>query len=219
MSCPNPIGYWVSLDKIYPLPCGKWKCPHCGKVKKGRVLDRVKTGFETIGSDYARMMTLTLGPKAENKKIGKYWARFRQYILKNYGLKLSFFWVKEFTKKGKIHMHILVDQYVHISKIRKAWKYATYQTSHIVHITGAKNEGIYNPAGYMMKYITKTCDDERFGVHERRYGFSRTPGFKPQPRDKTPNKLYPVFGSGDDAKLEAQGLQGLLRHMALKGYL
>lgn len=161
------------------------------------------------------MMTLTLGTKAENKKVGYYWQRFRSYLLKYYDLKLAFFWVKEFTEKGKIHMHVLIDQYVHISKIRKAWRWATNGTSWIVHITGAKNEGIHNPAGYMMKYITKTCGDSRFGIHERRYGFSRTAGFNPQ-KGNSEKSLYPVFGDLTDAKLEAQGLQALLRHMILK---
>lgn len=162
------------------------------------------------------MMTLTLGPQAENNMIGKYWARFRSYLLKYYGLKLAFFWVKEFTQAGKMHMHVLIDQYVHWSKIKKAWKWATYGTSYVIHLTGSKENGIYNPAGYMMKYITKTCKDERFGRKVRRYGFSRTPGFNPPRKEKSGDMYAPVFGVGPDAELEAQGLQKLLQHLGYK---
>lgn len=104
----------------------------------------------------------------------KYWARFRATLAK-YGYRhYRYFWVKEFTKKGKLHLHIAISVYVPIWLIRHAWYYATEKTSWVVYITSRIN----NPAGYMMKYATKSIDS-KFRYRERRYGFSRI-GFSPK---------------------------------------
>lgn len=199
MACPNPIGvFYDDQGNEVPAPCGKYGCSTCGKVKKNQVLDRAGRGFKKVQNygpanrNRVRALCLTLGPRADNKLMGKYFARFRAWLAKprvknkrKQGGKrktrakrsyrgLNFFWTKEFQPDtGQLHLHILMDAYIHFTEIRKAWKWATYGTSHIIYATKINNE-IYNPAGYMTKYMSKELEQTGlFRKGERRFGFSR----------------------------------------------
>lgn len=166
-----------------PAPCRSWRCPSCAKVKKNQVLDRAQEGFASIQARGGRVraLCLTLGPKADNILIGKYFARFRAWLakprkhrkrLRSYR-HINYFWTKEFQQNGQLHLHILIDAYIPVGIIRRAWRWATYGTSSIVFITSLHRE-IYHPAGYMTKYMTKEIDQKNdFRPKERRYGFSR----------------------------------------------
>lgn len=200
MTCSNPIGVFFTQDsKEIPAPCGKWSCPECSKVKKNKVLDRANKGFLSLRMEGRRIrsLTLTLGPKADNRKLGKYFARFRAYLAKprrtgktirSYR-RINYFWTKEYTQKGKLHMHVLIDAYIPIRLIREAWQWATYQTSHVVFITSLRSE-IQKPAGYMTKYMAKAIDK---GIIGHRFGFSRYSHFRPVKR-ANPEKWQLHFG-------------------------
>lgn len=195
MPCSNPIGTFTNeAGDVIDAACHRWGCEDCGKVMKNQVLDRCGRGFQQIQlkGGRVRAVCLTLGPKAENAKMGEYFARFRAWLakprVKNKKKKngkrttrakrcyrhLNYFWTKEFQPDtGQLHLHILIDAYVHFSEIRKAWKWATYGTSTIIFATKINNE-IYNPAGYMTKYMAKELEQSgQFRRKERRYGFSR----------------------------------------------
>lgn len=118
----------------------------------------------------------------------KAWARLRANLFKQ-GFIFNYFWVKEYTKKGKLHMHIIIDANIPQKVIRHAWYLATKKTSYIIHMKTIDMD-IYNVAGYMMKYMTKTIAQNEFKKGERRYGFSRYEGFKPV---KIPPDKHYVF--------------------------
>lgn len=190
-NCPQPIGYFVIDGEKVPAPCKQWNCPVCGKVRKNKLLDRVKQGYSVVqqGGGRVRALCLTLGPQAKNELMGKYFARFRAWLAKPrlHHKKLrsfrgiNYFWTKEFQQNGQLHLHILVDAYIPVALIRKAWKWATYGTSKIVFITKLNRE-VKRPAGYMTKYMLKELEQaDEFRRKERRFGFSRKGGlFKPQ---------------------------------------
>lgn len=183
-NCPQPIGYFLTPEgKKIPAPCKQWNCPICSKVKKNKVLDKAGTGFSILqyAGNRVRSLCLTLGPRADNESMGKYFARFRAWLAKprKYGKRkrsyrnIKYFWTKEFQKNGQLHLHILINVYIPVDVIRAAWEWATYGTSRIVFITKINNE-IRNPAGYMTKYMTKELEQSHeFRYKERRYGFSR----------------------------------------------
>ena len=87
---------------------------------------------------------------------------------KNY--EFDFFLVKEFTKKGKRHLHVLINRYIPSRVVMHAWRLATGGHSYIVKITRRE---IKNAAGYMTKYMTKTMHVGMFRRKERRYSCSR----------------------------------------------
>jgi hypothetical protein len=180
-NCPHPVGFFVlpNGEKSY-APCGRWDCPHCSAVKKNRVLDRANNGFTFTRKGFRiRFLTLTLANGAKNEDMGKYWNRLRASLRKNGYKHFQFFWTKELTEKGKVHMHILMDAYVPKKEIKRLWYLATEETSYIVKIKSPESLKIKNAAAYMTKYLTKSMGS-RLGKNKRKYGFSRHKGFRVQ---------------------------------------
>lgn len=190
MTCPNPIGvFWTEDGKEVPAPCGKWSCPVCSKVKKNKLLDRVQRGFEQqmLTGHRIRALCLTIGPKGDNAKFTKYFARFRAWLAKprKHGKKMrayrniNYFWVKEIQPQtGKLHMHLLIDAFIPWRLIRKAWKWATYGTGENADIR--LTDDIHRPGGYMTKYMTKATDPipgRRFGMSQSRWKQGRRSPF------------------------------------------
>jgi len=186
-TCPHPVGFVTRQGgraaKPIPINCGSWTCPHCGVVKKARVCSRVAAGFspEIMGGRRARMITLTqvLGT---TRPIMKSWANFRAILAKN-GIKLQYFWTKEFTQKGERHLHVIVNAYIPFQNLRFYWWLATGGESYITWITGKEDESpdgdITSPAGYATKYLTKSfADGSEYKKKERRFGFSQNPLFR-----------------------------------------
>ncbi|HEY9758997.1 MAG TPA: hypothetical protein V6C97_27760, partial [Oculatellaceae cyanobacterium] len=113
------------------------------------------------------------GPKAHNRDMGKYLHRFFMAIRKA-GYKFEYLWTKEFTKKGKLHVHAFITAFVPHGVIKHYWYLATDKTSYIVYIAQAE---VRSTAAYMAKYMTKGAfNDEGFRPKERRYGMSK--GFR-----------------------------------------
>ena len=158
---------------------------YVARKKKYRLLDRVSQGLEPhpTGGRRIRFLTLTLSDQVDDTQIMKFWGRLRAYLAKprraGKGRKISYrhyryFWVKEFTKKGTRHLHVMVDAYIPWQLIKNGWYHATGRTSWVVHI--AAND-LHSPAGYLAKYMTKVMNGE-YRKGERRFGFSRDPVFR-----------------------------------------
>ena len=180
--CPTPVGWFVSSDgQKIPAPCKSWSCPVCSQQKKNMVLDRIHDGQVLVREDttlhqdfrFFRFLTLTQATD-DDTPIMEAWARLRSYLLKC-GYKLIYFGVKEFTRKGKRHLHILVNQYLPFMAVKNGWILATFGKSYRVWINRVD---IKNAAGYMGKYMAKTLDHKMFLKGERRYFHSRGHYFK-----------------------------------------
>jgi len=169
-NCLKPVGYGQSMKtgERFEIPCKKWDCEVCSKIKINKLLDDTNMFFEY---EHVRFMTLTEKATASNKnQIMKHYRRLMDNLKRKYpGLKA--FWVKEFTKRGTRHLHVVVNQYIPQSEIKRLWKRATGGESYIVHIEDAKE--VRNAAAYMMKYMSKQLHGgDNFKRGERRYGFS-----------------------------------------------
>jgi hypothetical protein len=173
--CPKPIGY-VTIDGIKkPVACMKWTCPYCGPIKKHRLACRISKGF--FGHD--DVIAITLTQKLHSKRnILKDFETVRYRLKTRHGISMDrYFWVKEFTKKGQRHIHILCSVYVDHKLLKKLWKEVTLGESYRVWIN---EKPIRNSAGYLFKYLGKAYKVEiRYHRKERRYGFSRHSDFKP----------------------------------------
>lgn len=178
--CPQPVGFfWRVVDgktEIRPAPCKRYDCPHCGKIKKNQVLDKIYWGTVDIQMNTSALRSwriirsLTLTQHIEDPTdIMEAYNRFRTSLRDKGYRNIRYFWVKEFTRKNKRHLHILINRYIPQGVIAAAWKQATLGWSYIVHITRV-NMTIRKPAGYFAKYVGKALHDQNFRKHEHRYG-------------------------------------------------
>lgn len=176
--CPTPSGYFVSKDgkTTVPAPCCSWSCPVCGEIKKNRVMDTVKLSSDLLQQSGLpanrkiwRFLTLTQRTN-DPVPIMKAWARFRALAAKH-NAAFDFFLVKEFTVKGKRHLHVLINRYIKAYDVKRWWWNATEHNSFIVKIV---RRDIKNAAGYMTKYMTKSIGvNHGFIRGERRYSMSQ----------------------------------------------
>lgn len=116
------------------------------------------------------MLTLTLADNIDDHQITAYWNRLKA-SLRKHGIRFAYAWFKEFTEKGRRHLHVLLDRYVRKGLIKRLWLKATENTSYIVKIN---HRPIRSAAGYVSKYVTKGIQNEtRYDYKERRYTCSR----------------------------------------------
>lgn len=116
------------------------------------------------------MLTLPLADQANDELITVYWHRFLA-SLRKYGIKPEYVWLKELNKRGRRHLHVLLNCYVKKGLAKRLWYAATNQTSYIVKIN---HRPIKSAAGYIAKYVTKDIEGSHaFKPKERRYSFSR----------------------------------------------
>lgn len=164
-NCIKPVGYVVTDTGLHSVACKMRNCPVCSQINRLMLMDRVKYFFKS--DDRLRFMTLTKSIH-DQTDIMKHWNTLLTDIKRKFpGIKG--FWVKEYTKKGVAHLHVIVDRYIPQEWLKERWLGITC-TSYIVHVE--EMDDINNPAGYMLKYMTKAhASDYRKG--ERIYGFFR----------------------------------------------
>jgi hypothetical protein len=99
----------------------------------------------------------------------RYWKTLHKAI-KYYYPKILIFWVKEYTKRGKAHIHFITNRALDGKWLSRTWKSIT-NTSYIVKAGDCSNE-IRSPAAYMLKYMTKAHGNiDMYAKGERIYGF------------------------------------------------
>lgn len=170
---------------IHPVSCQRWDCPHCGKIKRWRLINRVRDGFANSDRVIAVTLTQKLG---SNQDIVENFYKLRD-ILRKRRIKLKYFWVKEFTRKGERHLHILIDTWIDHAELKKMWLTVTNGESWVVWVN---ETDIISAGGYCSKYLTKSFSYEKFDAYERRYAFSRDNAFKV--KNQLNKEALPILG-------------------------
>lgn len=148
----------------------------------------MRDGFAHL--DKVVAITLTQKTGSSQDIVDNFYV-FRNILRRRYGVKMRYFWVKEFTPEphdyvdrhgvlrrsqgGERHLHILTDTRIGQKCLSRLWREVTDGESYIVWINQTE---IQNAAGYAMKYLTKGFETAPYDENERRYGFSRHPEFK-----------------------------------------
>jgi hypothetical protein len=128
-------------------------------------MDRVKTFFSD-DQIYFNTVTQQIDDATD---IQRYWHLLYMRI-KYYYQGIRIFWVKEYTKKGKAHLHFLSSRSLDGSWLSRSWLEIT-GTSYVVKAGNTTGE-IRNPAAYMLKYMTKAHGAlDMYEKGERIYGF------------------------------------------------
>lgn len=206
--CISSPGIVYNMDgEYYHLGCGKITCPECGKRIKNRVLNDVRYNFDGENIRHAVFTLAYTKSKYDNKIINQNAQKYLHRVMNNIrdaykkgrydnyspndpnglvdgiiidGPELKYFYCPEVTKNGMIHFHVMWNMYIKKSIIENMWWLATDKTSYIVRL---KYHGIYSPAGYIAKYLTKSfeIDLEKRMSH---YRFSRNCVRLKPPKDK-----------------------------------
>lgn len=128
-------------------------------------MDRVKAFY---GDNQVYFNTLTLQID-DNHDIMKYWHLFYMR-LKYYYPHILIFWVKEYTRRGKAHIHYTTSRALDEQWVKRSWNQIT-GTSYIAKCGDSSSE-IRSPAAYMLKYMTKAHSKlDLYQKGERIYGF------------------------------------------------
>ncbi len=121
--CPNGNGFTVEIKlnngntRYMPDRCDNWNCPYCSVVKARIIAGRLHQAISKYPNWMIKSLTLTVDtnlipPDIAEKSIPGAWNKLKVAMERKYG-KFPFFWVKDYTQNGYIHLHILI--------ITKAW--------------------------------------------------------------------------------------------------
>jgi hypothetical protein len=160
--------------KLCPFRCHSYFCEHCFKIKRARLIKKIKSVFK-IGR--WRFLTLTLDRKLYtndealikmNYFFALFWKRF-----KDDNQRFSYFKIHEFTKKGMIHYHVLINRYLKKNEIDDHWKSITGST--FTYICDINSIGLLS--WYLAKYLSKSATKEHneyfYLNKKRRYSYSQ----------------------------------------------
>lgn len=160
--------------KCFNLPCNKWDCEDCAKRKAIVLGNRVKAGFAGERIRFATFTDTGKGSLCERlKRLKTAWNRLRLALSRKYGL-TKFFWVLEFGgKRGRPHLHCLLNCYIPQQQL--SWLAANAGFGSVVDIREVKDGGGF---GYVFKYLSKDCGLKAGSsalrtIGGRRFGLSR----------------------------------------------
>jgi len=140
-----PCGGWLrevcghGAVRWIPLRCHKWQCDTCGPGKHMEFLERLqgaltlskekgwtwrggRTGFFWKGSWTLKFVTLTYAEDVTKKQVRLSLAHLVQGIRRKYGY-CEYAKVPEFTKNGRIHLHLaMIMPYIRQKELSAMWK-------------------------------------------------------------------------------------------------
>ena len=108
-------------------------------------------------------------------------AKFFKNLRLDVGPKFPYLWVTEWHKTHGLHVHFVVNKFIHKSSINRAWP----QGHNFIKLLGDLPTGsnahyeARTAAGYLAKYIGKDTDDKRRPKRLHRYEIAQ--GFTPIP--------------------------------------
>lgn len=154
--------------RVITLWCRCWSCEMCEPGRKRRVCREVAEGQPNI------FLTLTTryveggDPVAEARRQGDAFAALARLIRKRWkGREFEYYVVREATKRGWPHLHLMIRSgFIPAKWLVEQWKALT--GSYVVKIKAIYRVG--NVAAYLAKYIGKA--PHRFGT-TKRYWHSR----------------------------------------------
>ena len=132
--------------------CKCWNCSRCAPKKAKRLKHAIRAKAEAM--QLRRFLTLTLDPKKIEGDPVRYlnatFAKLRVYLKREYGVAPDFIRVLEFQENGNPHFHILIDRYIDLEWIRKAW--VAVGGGFMVDI---RLVDVHRVSRYLSKYLTK----------------------------------------------------------------
>ena len=144
---PNSPG-----TRFLRVNCKSWNCSYCGPRRAKRYKHAIRATAEA--RQLRRFLTLTLDPKKVEGNAVRYlngvFAKLRVYLQRHHGTSPQYIRVMEFQRNGNPHFHILIDRYIELEWIRRAW--VAVGGGFMVDI---KFVDLHRVSRYLSKYLTK----------------------------------------------------------------
>lgn len=156
--CPRQSG-WIRAkcshrsERWVRPRCKTYGCRVCGPARRSLCVQRIATGFERLAVDNGAFITLTYRRQPLNPTLD-----LQQFIrwLRRRMPGLQYAVVRELTKRGVLHFHIIVSdwKYVHKTHIKREWYRIT--GNYITWVKRVKgNQKARQCASYIGKYLMK----------------------------------------------------------------
>ena len=179
--CPNCAGLFLLNKverKIHALSCKAYRCPVCGPVKAYSLTNALEVCLSEY--NHIRLFTFTFRTSIFKNaadcaaNAGEIWRRFINNIRRNFSLsvhqrKFDYVKVLEFTKRGYIHFHCFVSEFLPWAIVQGIWNESINTVMDRSGKSGHLNiEHSYSATGaarYVAKYVLKTCQEKLSNLH------------------------------------------------------
>ena len=138
--------------RFHRVNCKSWNCTYCGPRRAKRYKHAIRATAEA--RQLHRFLTLTLDPKKIEGDPIRYlnaaFAKLRVYLQRECRVAPQYIRILEFQKNGNPHFHILIDRYIDLEWIRRAW--VAVGGGFMVDI---RFVDVHRVSRYLSKYLTK----------------------------------------------------------------
>lgn len=173
-SCPNLSDTFVFLNTAngtkLPVPCNKYSCPYCGRIKIVRLQKALTKYF--MQYEYSRLFTFTITSRFHDNQYDHYklfaeaWRRFTIEVRRNKALtktmnNFQYVRVAEQHISGYIHYHVLINCYMPVKIIHAIWENIVRSlltvTGHVASVQAQGRKDAKAAAKYVCKYVMKNA--------------------------------------------------------------
>lgn len=124
--CLNGNGFTVEVKlsngniRYMPDRCDRWDCPYCSMIKARKIAGRLHQTLANVSYYLVKELVLSIAAanmtiEQADKAITGAWNKLRLALQRENG-KFPYFWVKDYTRAGYIHLHILLVTSAHIDR-------------------------------------------------------------------------------------------------------
>ena len=143
----------AAVHEHHRADCKKLSCHRCGPKRARRYKHAIAR--EAEAHNLTRFLTLTLDPKRAGNVDGSVgyirecWSKFRTYLKRKFGTRVQFIVILELQQTGMAHLHALIDRYIPLDWLNKAWSAVGGG------FTWIKYVDVHRVSAYLTKYLTK----------------------------------------------------------------
>lgn len=137
---------------FYRVNCKCWGCKYCGPRKAKRYKRAIREMAER--HNLCHFVTLTLDPSKISgdpvQFLNDAFAKLRTYFKRRFGRAPEYIRVLEFQKSGNPHFHLIIDRFVVVEWLKKAWRAVSG-----ARVVDVRFIDIHRISRYLSKYLTK----------------------------------------------------------------
>lgn len=165
------------------VPCGKRDCPHCGRVGRYRIAERIALGVRQFWP--AAWLVLTFKTDIDKKAAVRRVGALVRWLRKRTGTSLEYAATYELTRRGRLHVNLVIGpwSYVPLPELVAQWgARVSVEWVRDAGVAGTEAAKSYSPEG-LGGYLSKL---EQSVPEDRRVSYSR--GWPKLPKGGAPRR-------------------------------